>query len=91
MANPVKIRLASSGSGYTAQLRGISGKNTAGITLQGGYNAGWDMHVFNVLVTGPYNLWFDPAGGSTYSKDSAWSGITGKLVFGQDFIDSLQP
>jgi len=91
MANPTKVRIASSGSGYTAQLRGVAGTNTAGIVLQGTYQSGWDMHVFDVLVSGPYELWFDPNGGSTYSKDSVWSGSTGKLVFGQDMIDSLQP
>lgn len=88
-ANAQKVRFPA--SGYSAQLRGVSGSRTDGITLQGSYNAGWDVHVFNVLVTGLYELWFDPAGGSTYSKDSVWSGTGGKIILGEDFAQSLEP
>ena len=88
-ANPTKIRFPA--AGYTAQLRGITGTRTAGIILQGAYNAGWDMHVFQILVTGLYDLWFDIAGGSNYSKDSIWSGTGGKICFGEDFAESLEP
>ena len=88
-ANIVKIRLPA--IDYTAQLRGVTGKSTAGITLQATYNAGWDMYLFSVLVTGLYELWFDVAGGSNYSKDSIWSGSGGKIVFGEDFALSLEP
>ena len=71
-ANVVKIRLP--GSGYSTQLRGVAGTRTAGITLTGTYNAGWDMYLFNLLITGVYELWYDTTGGSTYSKDAVWSG-----------------
>lgn len=87
-ANPVKVRFPA--SAYSSQLRGVAGSRTAGITLTGSYNAGWDMYIFSVLITGLYELWFDPAGGSTYSKDSVWSGTGGKIVFGEDFALSLE-
>jgi len=84
--NPLKVRLTST---YTVQLRGVTGKNTAGITLQGTYDSGWDAFVFDVLISGPYELWIDTAGGSTYVKDSIWSGATGKWQTGGDSIDSV--
>lgn len=86
MANPVKIPLE---SGASAQLRGISGTATEDIVLNGTYNEGWQCHIFQVLISGPYELWIDPLGGTDYVKDSAWSGATGKFVPGQDLIDSL--
>ena len=89
MGVPVKLRLPD--SGYTAQLRGKAGKVTAGITLTGVYQSSWDMYFFDVLISGPYDLWVDPNGGTTYSKDSIWSGATGKGIFGQDIFDSLEP
>lgn len=78
-------------SGYTAQLRGVTGTITAGITINGSYNADWDAHVFQVETSGLYELWVDPAGGSTYSKDSIWSGSYGKVKLGYDFAESLEP
>jgi len=87
MANPVKIPLPN--SSYSAQLRGVTGKNTEGIIIQGSYDANWDMYVFNVDISGPYELYVDPAGGTNYTKDSVWSGPTGKWVPGQDMIDAV--
>lgn len=87
MANPVKIPL---GSVATAQLRGVTGAVTEGITLTGAYSSGWKCHVFNVEVTGAYELWVDTAGGSSYVKDSTWSGSTGKWVPGEDFKQSVE-
>ena len=89
MGVPVKLRLPA--SGYTAQLRGVAGTVTAGITLTGSYQSGWDMFVFDVDTSGLYELWVDPNGGSTYSKDSIWSGASGKLILGYDFALSLEP
>lgn len=89
MGLPVKLRLAA--SGYTAQLRGKTGTVTAGITLNGSYQSGWDMFVFDVAKSGLYDLWVDPNGGTTYSKDSIWSGSSGKGILGKDFFDSLEP
>ena len=79
------------GSGYTAQLRGVAGTNTSAITLQGNYSSSWDAHVFQMQISGLYELWVDPAGGSTYSKDARWSGGFGKLKLGWDFAQSVQP
>lgn len=85
--NPVKIRLA--GSGYSAQLRGKAGTATAGEVIQGSYDSGWQQHVFLLLKSGFYDLYVDPAGGSTYSKDSVWSGDEGKVVTGRDLGKSF--
>jgi len=88
MANPVKIPISEDA---TAQLRGVSGTVTDGITLNGVYSSGWLCHVFQVLISGAYELWVDPAGGSSYSKDSTWSGASGKWVPGEDFKESVEP
>ncbi len=82
-STPVKVRLPL--STYSAQLIGITGTSTAGITLSATYKASWDAHFFDVLISGPYDLWVDPAGGSNYSKDSNWSGSTGKVILGGDY------
>ena len=51
----------------------------------------WDMHIFDVLITGLYELWVDSLGGSDYSQDTVWSGDGGKIVMGEDFAESLEP
>lgn len=78
-------------SGYTAQLRGVSGTVTDGETVNGVYDSNWDAFVFNMEKSGLYELWVDPAGGSTYSKDSIVSGSYGKVILGYDFAESLEP
>ena len=86
---PFLIRLPD--SGYTAQLRGVAGSGTDGVTVQGTYDSNWDAYVFDMETSGLYELWVDPNGGSTYSKDSIYSGDYGNLVFGWDMAQSLQP
>jgi len=83
MANIFRIRLPQ--STYSAQLRGVAGTRTEGQTIQGVYNATYDMHEFAVTVTGRYELWVDVNGGSNYSKDSGWGGLDGKILPGDDF------
>lgn len=84
MANPVYIVLA---EGSSCQLRGVTGTLTEGQVIQGQWNANWQAFFFDVEISGAYELWFDPNGGTSYSKDSTWSGATGKWVPGQDFKD----
>ena len=84
MANPVYIAVA---EGSSCQLRGVSGSMTDGEIISGVWNSGFSAFFFNVDISGAYELWVDPAGGTSYSKDSTWSGSTGKWVPGQDFKD----
>lgn len=84
MANPVYIAIA---EGSSCQLRGVSGTLTHGEVIQGVWNANWKSYFFDVQISGAYELWVDPAGGTSYSKDATWSGATGKWVPGQDFKD----
>lgn len=71
-------------STYSAQLRGVTGTTSAGQTLTGTWVTGKKAHRFTVTKTGPYKLYADPAGGSSYVLDSAWSGTNGKAVAGDD-------
>src|SRR4030067_3833571 len=90
MANPVRVRFTSSLS--SAQLRGVTGEPTDGITLQGTYQAAFAAFKFNGAVSGLYEKFEDPLGGSSYAQDTAWGtkqllsdvveGID-KKVFGQ--------
>jgi hypothetical protein len=77
-ANLVRIPLAS--SDYSAQLRGITATRTAGLTIQGSYNGTSEMFEFSITVSGRYDLYYDPAGGSSYVKDTNWSGANGRWV-----------
>lgn len=78
-------------SGYTAQLRGVTGTITQGIVIQGVYSADWDAFAFDIESSGLYELYVDPLGGSSYSKDSVWSGADGRVLLGYDFALSLEP
>lgn len=84
---PFRIRMTSSAS--SAQLRGVSGTRTDGITLDGTYNSQLDMHEFNVQVTGRYKLYEDTAGGANYSERTDWGGSDGKVLYGDDVIDHV--
>lgn len=79
---PYRINLA--GSGYTAQLRGKAGTRTAGLVVTGTYKSALKSHEFKVAVTGPYDLYVDATGGTSYIKDSNWSGTSGKDIYGTD-------
>lgn len=81
---PIRIKMAA--STYTAQLRGQSGGNSqsSGQTVQGVYNSTINRHVFDIEKSGFYKLYVDPAGGSNYSLDATYSGISGKWFVGTD-------
>lgn len=81
---PYRIRLAD--SSYTAQLRGHGGR-TSGITITGYYSSTFKAHEFLVSYPGLYDLWFDPAGGTDYTKDAAWSSLYGKYIETSYFMD----
>ena len=82
-----RIRMAS--SSYTAQLRGVTGTRTAGEVLQGTYITSYRMHEFQVTKSGPYKLYYDPAGGSSYIQDATFDGAgvsDGKIILGEDWM-----
>ena len=85
----VKYRIRMPNSGYSAQLRGIASTRTAGITINGTYDANFSAHTFTVTVSGRYDLYYDASGGSTYTKDTGWSGNFGKYIATGDFMDAV--
>lgn len=94
--NVVRIRFPA--STYSAQLRGVTGTTTAGLTIQGTYSSNLGAHVFKITITGPYKLYFDAAGGSSYSLDSQWSDTYGTTLTGYpdlmnatDFVSKVDP
>lgn len=82
-------------STYTVQLRGVTGKNTAGITIQGVYNASFAAFGFAIETSGVYQLWEDPLGGSSYARNAEWDysdtepANSGKIVLGGDYVDTF--
>lgn len=84
---PYRIRMAA--STYTAQLKGVSGTRTTGLTIQGTYSSTFKAHEFTITIAGYYDLWYDAAGGSNYAKDAAWSGANGKFVSTGYFDDAI--
>ena len=62
---PYRIRMPD--STYTAKLIGKTGTRVAGDTISGTWSTYYRSHIFSVENTGLYDLWVDPAGGSTYS------------------------
>lgn len=87
-SNVYRIRM--SGSGYSAQLRGIADTRTEGITINGSYVAGFGAHEFDVETSGRYELYYDSNGGTTYVKDESWGGPHGKFITGtKDIEDAL--
>ena len=85
----VPIRIVMPNSSYSAQLRGVSGTRTAGITIQGTYSAQMLAHVFYVTTGGRYDLYLDATGGTNYSKDSNYSGTNGKDFNNSNFADAI--
>jgi len=77
-----RIRLP--GSGYTAILVGQSGYQCAGDTATGSYNSTFQAHEFYLLQSGMYKLYWDPAGGTSWSEVTAWSGTIGKYMMAPD-------
>ena len=83
-----RIRLRS--SSYSAQLRGITGTPTVGISINGSYSSKYLSHYFLVSVTGNYELYIDPLGGVTYIEDTDWDdGQDGKTIYADDLIDHM--
>lgn len=80
--NVVRIRLE--GSTYSARLIGPSGAKTDGLVIDGVYDEDRDVHEFLVEVSGPYELYVDPTGGTSYSLDTAWGKDGGKVLLGRD-------
>ena len=88
--NTVPYRIRMVDSTYTAQLRGVAGTRTAGLTITGTWDGtNFHSHEFDVTVDGRYNLYYDPAGGSNYIKDSQWSGDYGKFIATGSFIEAV--
>ncbi len=87
---PVRINLPD--STYTAQLRGKTGTRTAGLIVQGTWNGSSSIRSFefSVTVSGRYDLYVDPAGGTSYAKQSTWGKTLGKIVTGTDFGTLLE-
>lgn len=88
MANLNRIRMASANS--TAQLRGVAGEPTEGLTVNGSHNTSLDMHEFEVSISGNYTLYEDVDGGSTYVRRTDWSETTGKYVRGSDLEEDAR-
>ena len=83
-----RIRLRS--SSYSAQLRGITGTPTVGISINGSYSSRYLSHEFLVSVTGNYELYVDPLGGSSYSEDTYWDdGQDGKTIYADDLVEHV--
>ena len=82
--NLVRIRLAS--SSYSGELRGTQSV-TLGITIVGSYESAFNAHEFAATTTGAYDLYVNTGGG--FVRDAAWSGPSGKLVFGSDLFDGI--
>jgi hypothetical protein len=74
----------------TAQLRGVVGEPTEGLTVNGSHNISLDMHEFEVSISGNYTLYEDVDGGSTYVRRTDWSETTGKYVRGSDLDEDAQ-
>lgn len=85
----VPYRIVMPSSTYSAQLRGITGTRTEGITITGSYSSTFKAHVFTVSVEGRYDLYYDASGGSTYTKDTGWSGSYGKFIAVGDFNEAI--
>jgi hypothetical protein len=84
---PYRIRMPS--STYSAQLKGKTGTRTTGLTISGSYSSTFKAHQFTVVIAGYYDLWFDAAGGTNYSKDASWSGSDGKFIPSGYFDDAI--
>jgi len=85
---PYRIRMPD--STYSAQLRGRTGTRTAGLTITGVWDGtNFKAHEFDVEVDGHYDLYYDPAGGSTYFRDAQWSGSYGKFVVTGYFFNAI--
>ena len=83
-------RIRMRGSSYSAQLRGVAGSPTAGITINGTYSSRYLSHEFLVTVTGDYKLYYDPIGGSSYVYDSYWDdGQNGKTIYADDLVTHM--
>ena len=82
MSTIYRIRLDT--STVSAQLRGISGTVTDGVILDGSYSSEYNAHEFSVSISGQYELWTDPLGGTSYSKVSSWGGVSGKYIPSDD-------
>lgn len=82
---PYRIRMPN--PTYAAQLRGVAGTRTDGLTVTGSYSSYYRMHVFSVAVSGRYQLYADPAGGTAWALVSTWGGTYGKTIPGDDIAD----
>ena len=83
-----RIRLRS--SSYSAQLRGITGTPTVGISINGSYSSKYLSHYFLVSVTGDYELYYDPLGGTSYIEDTDWDdGQDGKTIYADDIVEHI--
>jgi len=73
-------------SSYSVKLEGKTGTRAAGVTVVGAYGATKNAHKFELTTSGNYELYYDAAGGSSWTKDSDWGGTNGKLLVGSDWI-----
>lgn len=79
---PYRERMKSSVS--SAILIGVPGTGTAADTCVGTYIYSFQMHQFPVEKSGFYLLYEDVLGGTSYTRRTDWSTISGKYVVGKD-------
>ena len=70
----------------SAMLIGVPGTSTATDTCVGTYVYTFQMHQFPVEKSGYYLLYEDVLGGTSYSRRTDWSTISGKYVTGADAL-----
>ena len=81
---PYRERMKSSVS--SAILIGVPGTGTAADTCVGTYIYSFQMHQFPVEKSGFYLLYEDVLGGTSYTRRTDWSTISGKYVTGADAV-----
>jgi len=86
--NVYRIRLPH--KDWSARLVGVTGYRTAGTIVSGSYRAKYGNHEFLVEKSGPYDLQYDPTGGTSWTTDADWdAGQDGKWIIGSDFLDVI--
>jgi len=73
----------------SVQIRGTDGTRTEDVVLQGDYKIRYKSWEFDIAKVGRYQLWVMLAGTSTYTFDSSWSAINGKMIADADDLTSL--
>lgn len=75
---------------WSARLVGVTGYRTAGTTVTGSFDTKYGTHEFLITETGPYDLQYDPDGGTDWTTDADWdAGQDGKWIIGSDMYQSI--